>query len=145
MRDERGRETFGRFPRALFDYADGAPLAFINRRGRDGEDPAAAAAEIRLVADALRSGVTAVEVERAAQLVARRLRLPPFGAAPTRGGVSPRGLYVPASTLVMAELLGWPADLEDRVRAVSLQQVAASLQRALAPSSSAWFELVPLE
>lgn len=142
MRDERGRETFGRFPRFRFDYPAGAHLAFINRRGRNGEGPDRPRAEIATVADSLRDGVTQAEVERAVGQVARRLRLPPYAGATNAALGTARGLYGPASTLVMAEVLGWPGGLDDRIRAVSSRQVGALLRDTLEPGSRAWFEIV---
>jgi len=143
MGDERGRETFGRFPRTMFDYPNGAPLAFVNRRGRDGDGVDRPRAEIEALVASLEKGVSATEVGRARDQVSRRLQLPPYPRSSRSTIVSARALHVPASALAMAEVLGWPADLQARVAGVSVDQVDAALRAALDPAAWGWFDIVP--
>lgn len=144
MRIDRGREVWGRFPRVFFDYAEGGRIALINRRARDGEGADGPRAEIQGLVDGLHEhGARPEEIAKAVELVARRLRLPPYPEPAAGTTMSARGLYGLASTLVVAEILGWPRDLADRVRALPPSRIDAVLRAALAPADRRWFELVP--
>lgn len=141
FRRYRGQEAAAKFPIFVFAHADASPVARINRRGKDGQEAEEVIDEIEdFVAVLLDRGVLEDELELAKATVARGLLLPPFSVDP--GGL-PHILAQRARTLLVADRVGWPADIAERVGSVTADGVQKALRTALSAGERRYLALLP--
>ncbi|MCC6671813.1 MAG: insulinase family protein [Planctomycetes bacterium] len=139
----RGGELGARAPLVAWNAFEGAPVLLLCRRGRNGDTPDPARQELeRLLRAFAEPGPFAREIDAARAEALASLDLPPF-ADPGRLARSPRLAAARAWAVGLAEVLGWPADLEARLAAVGEVEVRTLVRARLAPGMAAWRTLIP--
>lgn len=145
FRGLRGGEVLAEFPPVAYDFLRMPPLAFLERRGRNGEPASMVHAELDSLIAGLRSGGAGPqEVQAALGALLETLAVPPFrkdvvgllGTYPTL--LHQRGYVVAAYGLH-----GWPADLRAAIGSVPIGRVDRVLAAALAPERGVRVALVP--
>ncbi len=140
----RGREAAARFPPFFYNFIAGSQVVLVNRRGPDGAPAATTQTELEEFFGRLRMrGVTQMEIARAAAATAMRVKMPPYESRALQGMARKEALFPPALTLVMGRLLGWSADLPDRIGALAVIDVRRVLAEAIAPDRLRFYHLVP--